>query len=163
MRTRRKFTIGFRQGTWTIVEYPYKSRKALLRCDCGYEDWKFLSNLSSHKSQGCRKCILTTAQHKTYLSVVRGAASKSREWNITEDQWVEIANKNCIYCDQEPSNMISAIGYKYSGLDRIDSNVGYRLTNVVPCCIVCNRAKSNLPVVEFEKWIKRVYDKIISE
>lgn len=163
MKPRGKFNVGYKQGLWTIVEYPYKSKKALLRCECGHESWKFLANLSSRNSQGCRSCMFTSPEHKTYLSVMRGAAGRSKQWDLSEDEWVSLSKQNCFYCDQEPSNFIVAIGYKYSGLDRIDSSIGYTLTNVVPCCIVCNRAKSNLPAGEFEDWIKRVYVKIISK
>lgn len=29
-----------------------------------------------------------------------------------------------------------------SGLDRIDSSLGYAIGNVVPCCVACNRIKN---------------------
>lgn len=39
----------------------------------------------------------------------------------------------CIYCDH----------YMASGLDRIDSMLGYTDANTVPCCTLCNFAKAN--------------------
>jgi hypothetical protein len=159
----RKFYNGYRQGLWTIIDYPEKSKKALMRCDCGYEAWSFLSNLSSHKSQGCRSCMFKTPQHKTYLLVLRTASRRSLKWDLSEKEWVDLAIKNCYYCDSPPNNMIANYGFKYNGLDRIDSSLGYSLTNVVTCCKLCNRAKSDMPQQEFYDWIKRAYGKIISK
>jgi len=44
----------------------------------------------------------------------------------------------------------------YNGLDRVDSSKHYTLDNVVPCCTVCNRAKSNLTVADFYDWIAQL-------
>lgn len=158
---RRKFYVGYKQGLWTIIDLPYKSKKALLRCECGYEDWKFLANLSSHNSQGCRKCMFQTAEHKTYLMVVRTASRRSISWQIAKNDWISLSSKNCHYCNSEPSNCIKEYGYKYNGLDRIDSSKPYVLTNVVPCCKICNRAKSDLTQEEFKNWIKKVYGRFL--
>ena len=157
------YTEGYKQGLWTILERPSKSKKALMRCECGYEAWNYISNLSSHKSQGCRSCMLKTPSHRTYLLVLRTASRRSIKWELTEKQWEELATKNCFYCDSEPSNMISEYKFKYNGLDRIDSSQGYTLTNVVTSCKICNRAKSDMPQKEFYDWIKRLNVKIISE
>lgn len=160
---RRKFYVGYKQGLWTIVDLPYKSKKVLLRCECGYEDWKFVSNLSSRKSQGCRNCMFKTPQHKTYLLVLRTASRRSLKWELTEEQWIDLATQSCYYCGSEPSNMISKYKFKYNGLDRIDSSLGYSLTNVVVSCKICNRAKSDMTQKDFYDWIKRAYGKTVSE
>ncbi len=159
----RKFYNGYKQGLWTIVDYPAKSKKALMRCECGYEAWNFLSNLSSHNSQGCRSCMLQTPAHRTYLLVLRTASRRSIKWNISEEEWTKISQKDCFYCGANPSNMITEYGYPYNGLDRIDSNGIYELTNVVPCCKICNRSKSDISQQEFYDWIKRAYEQIISK
>lgn len=159
----RKFYPGYKQGLWTIIEYPSKSKKALMRCECGYETWNFLSNLSSHNSQGCRQCMFQTPEHKTYLLVLRTASRRSIKWNLSENEWVALAKQNCHYCDAEPGNMIKSYGFKYNGLDRIDSSKPYTLTNIVPCCRICNTAKSDMSQKDFYDWIKRAYDKTVSE
>jgi len=41
-------------------------------------------------------------------------------------------------------------------MDRIDSNKGYELSNVVPCCKICGRAKMDLPYEDFMEWINRI-------
>lgn len=36
-------------------------------------------------------------------------------------------------------------------IDIIDNNKGYIVDNIIPCCIVCNRAKGNMSLEEFEE------------
>lgn len=134
-----------------------------MRCDCGFETWNWLANLSSHNSQKCKNCLSQSPEHKTYLTVLRTASRRSLDWQIDEKQWVEISAKNCYYCNIEPSNVITEYGYKYSGLDRIDSSLGYIMENIVPCCRNCNLAKNNMSQEEFFEWVKRVYVQIVSK
>lgn len=160
---RRKFYEGYRQGSWTIIEAPHKSKKALMKCDCGFETWNWLSNLSSHNSQKCKNCLIQSPEHKTYLMVLRTASRRSLSWEINESQWIDISSQNCYYCGIEPSNIIADYGYRYSGLDRIDSSKGYSLENVVPCCRTCNLAKSDMSQKEFFEWVKRIYGQVVSK
>ena len=44
-----------------------------------------------------------------------------------------------------------------NGLDRVDSNLGYTLDNVLPCCSICNYAKQDLRQDVFMQWIARAY------
>jgi len=45
----------------------------------------------------------------------------------------------CSYCHTYPS----------SGLDRMDSDKGYTLSNTVPCCALCNFTKGDLMLSDF--------------
>lgn len=157
---RRKFYPGYRQGTWEIIELPYKSTKALMRCDCGYEGWHYISNLSSHGSTKCYGCRVKSIEHKTFISVINTANRRGIKWEITFEEWKNLSSKNCFYCNAEPSNCLNSVGdLKYNGLDRIDSSKHYYLENVVTCCLYCNRAKSNKSQEDFFKWIETVYVK----
>jgi len=44
----------------------------------------------------------------------------------------------------------------YNGVDRIDSTKGYIKDNLVPCCEICNKAKSNLDIEIFLNWVNRI-------
>ena len=55
----------------------------------------------------------------------------------------------------------SGIPITYNGIDRIDSTKGYFNDNVVSCCKVCNRAKSNLSLEDFKQWAANLYLKTI--
>lgn len=49
---------------------------------------------------------------------------------------------------------LSATKKKRFWIYRIDSTKGYVLSNVRPCCKVCNRAKGTLSLKEFLNWIQ---------
>jgi hypothetical protein len=72
----------------------------------------------------------------------------------------EIMARHCHYCGVPPSNLKkSKSGYaemKYSGIDRVDSSLGYCTANVVACCAVCNYAKRDMGVKEFADWARRI-------
>jgi hypothetical protein len=46
--------------------------------------------------------------------------------------------------------------YTYNGVDRIDNSIGYTKENCVPCCTICNWAKSNRGVDEFKDYIEGI-------
>jgi len=54
--------------------------------------------------------------------------------DLTEN-WIKqnITNKSCIYCGET----------EHIGCDRIDNNKGHTTDNVVPCCVDCNKTRSN--------------------
>lgn len=74
----------------------------------------------------------------------------------------------CYYCGLENSNFIkdrikkNDLVIKFNGLDRIDSNDGYYLSNVVSCCKYCNCAKNTMTQDEFKNFIIRLYHNYIS-
>ncbi len=86
------------------------------------------------------------------------------------EEFYEISQNPCFYCNNNGSNLFNRAktdkkssikaklegNFKYNGLDRIDSNEGHTIDNVVPCCKYCNFAKSGLSLLEFNDWIKRI-------
>ena len=54
-------------------------------------------------------------------------------------------------------------GLLYSGIDRIDSNDNYTKENSVPCCRICNYAKSNMDVNDFQEWAIKIGQKAMAE
>jgi hypothetical protein len=62
------------------------------------------------------------------------AKQRDIEWTITREEFDELKKKPCEYCGYP----IVTTG---SGLDRIDNKIGYIITNVVPCCYLCNTMK----------------------
>lgn len=58
--------------------------------------------------------------------------------DITFKQWQKIIEPNkCYYC-------FGILPIAGSGLDRKYPNMGYFKDNVVPCCGICNKTKSNV-------------------
>lgn len=100
-------------------------------------------------------------RHESALRSIRRsykAAAKRRGifWDLSDEQVWNLIVSKCYYCNSEPSNSEEHTGMKYSGIDRIDSNLGYELTNCVPSCWICNRAKKDLSMKEFDLWVGRL-------
>ena len=80
----------------------------------------------------------------------RGAKDRGLEFTLTKEQFKAQCEMNCVYCEHEPDNndldhsrnLNGA--WLHNGLDRIDSNKGYTIDNVQPCCFTCNRLKSDM-------------------
>jgi hypothetical protein len=79
---------------------------------------------------------------------------------LTKEEFSEITKKDCAYCGIYPSQRFKNDqlngSYVYNGIDRVDSSKGYVLGNVNPCCKVCNKAKLDMPLKEFQEWIDRL-------
>ena len=56
----------------------------------------------------------------------------------------------CAYCGTLPPPG------KFTGVDRVDNEVGYEAGNTVAACKCCNYAKRNLPLVNFLTWADRL-------
>jgi len=54
---------------------------------------------------------------------------------------------NCHYCNDVMINV---------GFDRVDNNIGYVESNIVPCCTVCNIMKHAMPVDVFINHCKKI-------
>jgi len=63
-------------------------------------------------------------------------------WDIHFNDYQLLLQSNCYYSDQ---HSLPETGI---GLDRINNNLGYILTNVIPCCSDCNTSRSNKYTVE---------------
>ena len=95
---------------------------------------------------------------------------------ISFDNFISIINEPCYYCglietdtsmDTKSKRIVNndiiykpvtGTIYKHNGIDRIDSNKGYVVDNVIPCCKYCNIAKSDMTQKEFYDWIESVYN-----
>lgn len=72
---------------------------------------------------------------------------------MTEEEfclWRKKVELKCHFCgikekDIPLTGMKSQIQHpiKTLGVDRLDSNLGYREDNIAPCCFVCNQIKGN--------------------
>ena len=152
----------------------------LCKCECGKEKIIRGSHLrNGHtKSCGClyREAIIKRNRNKRLnlgissmrqliMAYKRGAKKRGLEYELAEDQFAELTQKDCYYCGAKPNNIIKhkeSFGeYIYNGLDRIDNIKGYTINNVVSCCHLCNSAKGKLTTQEFKELIKRIYNKII--
>ena len=143
----------------------------LCRCVCGFEKKVSAAQLIFGATTKCRVCSdkITGTQRRGPKGLAarnailgtykRGAKVRSLSWLLTEEQFDKLTKLNCYYCGLSPSNEYGADrngSFIYSGIDRVDNARGYELGNVVPCCGICNQAKSDMSAEEFITWANRV-------
>ena len=85
------------------------------------------------------------------LSYVRSAKKRNIDWNISKDEFESYWGKNCHYCGEKIDGI---------GIDRIDSNIGYVTSNIVPCCYQCNIIKMDYTYDEFIGKIIQIYNNL---
>lgn len=84
-------------------------------------------------------------------SILRSTAKRRNlDCLISLPEYEKVTSQPCHYC----KGSLSPTGYS---LDRINSDIGYVITNVRPCCAICNVAKSDLTELEFREWVIKVY------
>lgn len=67
------------------------------------------------------------------------AKKRGFKFELSRELFIQECSEECFYCGAPGPN----------GLDRLDSNEGYILGNVVACCPRHNRMKSDMPMDEF--------------
>jgi DNA methylase len=68
------------------------------------------------------------------------AKQRNISWTLELADFLSLIDEPCFYCQ----NQLGAPVETGSGLDRLDSAVGYQLGNVVSCCQHCNQIKMDL-------------------
>jgi len=168
---------GQKFGRLTVIKRVNSvndSTMYLCKCECGKEKIINGAHLRRGKTKSCgclhkeadenRKLSTGLASMRALIRRYKNSAKRREiEYKLTEKQFRKITQQNCYYCGAKPNNIsindrCNGV-YIYNGIDRINSKKGYTLNNVVPCCRVCNRAKSDLNLQEFKDWIEKVYKK----
>jgi len=72
---------------------------------------------------------------------------------LTLSEYKSIISNKCFYCDSD----LPLIG---TGVDRVDSSIGYISGNVVACCTICNFIKSNTTLEELKIRLPKILKKI---
>jgi hypothetical protein len=105
-----------------------------------------------------RKDPGVSARNLTFKHNKAEAKYRGIVWDLDKDEYFRLNKENCHYCGTQPSNIkkTSNGNYYWSGIDRVDPSKGYVLNNVVPCCKICNRAKSDLSYENFLQWVHRL-------
>ena len=168
-------------GELTVISFshshiqPSKQKRAIwnVLCSCGVEKKMSTSTLISGKTVSCGHVGLRNRINARKLpqgvaeaNYLYSAYRKRAEYNgfdflLTKDHFKELTQSNCHYCNSELSQMRKTrrtddYVYKYNGIDRINSSLGYIPANVVPCCAICNMMKNDLPQEVFLNHVKRI-------
>ena len=183
--------MGKKFGRLTVIkrEYPNRNRTAmwLCKCDCGKKKIIRGSALRNGqtKSCGCLRKEISSKKMKdnpigkigarrliqglssfreTIASYRRRAKIRGLDFELTQEQFEKLTQKDCYYCGVKPNqkkkNSCNNGDYIYNGIDRVDNTKGYTIDNVVPCCGFCNMAKRNHTEQEFKDWVKKIYNNL---
>jgi hypothetical protein len=149
--------------TYYIVECLMCGRQKEMRSDyvkqaksCGC----LLGKHSAGKPSG-RRLSEGVAAFNHLWGVYKWSASKrGLTFLLTKEEFRHLTSLPCYYCGTEPvKEFKSNNGYStyiYNGIDRVNNNMGYEISNVVPCCTTCNKAKATMTQEEFINWIDRL-------
>ena len=145
------------------TKYSVNSPTYECKCDCGKV---IITHLTNCRSCGCLQRDQLIERNKKQLgwateTVVwsyyrRNAKTRNLSWELTREHFVSLITKPCYYCKVEPWNLVETKSNDWkiiSGVDRKDNKIGYTIENSVPCCKICNRAKLDLELDVFEKWL----------
>jgi hypothetical protein len=89
----------------------------------------------------------------SYSEYKRRAKDKLLPFELTNNDYVEIINDNCYLCGRDGSNEFT------NGIDRIDNNLGYIMSNVKSCCGSCNYIKKDIELNELFEKMLMIYNK----
>lgn len=168
----------------------------LAQCDCGRLKEVRGSDAAAGYIKTCGQCDYHSALMKnnamdTALKVkgkfskvaglraqlrryIKGAMDRQIIWSLTPEEFVEIVEQDCTYCGSPPRPYKSkpnrgkgrTVTAVMNGIDRVNSREGYIVSNVIPCCSVCNRMKMATDTKTFLDHcmiIASRYDKLLSE
>lgn len=163
----RKRTINIDDKIGDFIVLAIKRNSVRVQCKCknlrSYSHSALIAVKEGKRTPYCNVCIakLDPLQgfQKVWNDYVRQSKLRKKVFKLSHSEFLEIIKSPCYYCGVEPSNNINKIKkieLNYSGIDRVDNNIGYIKSNCVPCCKICNYAKHYHTQEEFYSWIKRL-------
>lgn len=109
-----------------------------------------------------------------FLNYKVEAKRRGKCFSLNLEEFIALSSQKCHYCGANPivfnafkadprkiskwiePHLIEPANILWNGLDRIDSSIGYEVSNCLPCCGFCNRSKLDKTYQEFMEWIERL-------
>ena len=133
----------------------------VVQCQCGNLSKAYASSLINKESTMCSSCGWSNQTYleaadveKVFNYLESTAISRNMTFTLTIEQIKTMYFANCFYCNDKPGNRLK--NKSFQGLDRVNNAIGYEIENVVPCCKICNRAKSSMSLEQWKLWLARV-------
>lgn len=89
------------------------------------------------------------------------AKKRGFEWSLTDQEAHDLMTNDCVYCGSSPQQI--AHGFKnkdfitlYNGIDRVDSTIGYIMSNCVSCCGQCNIMKHETQLSDWFAHMRKI-------
>ena len=151
------------------------------KCDCGNSHIVTGESLREGKSKSCgclKKGRPQNFQENRELAlwknlfcstVMKKARKNGYITDVSLEDFMRISKQPCYYCgsigvqktndyDSKSKKLITNTIIRFNGIDRVDNNKTYLLSNIVSCCKHCNTAKNTLTINEFKKLIIKIYN-----
>lgn len=120
------------------------------KCRHNIKSNQFIAKLKTKQRYSLNKDSLITREYLRrrtpegrFTKAKHHAKLNGLSWAIEKEDFYWLCTIPCFYC----TDFFESINTG-SHLDRIDSTKGYLLQNVVSCCRICNRMKSNVLTLE---------------
>jgi hypothetical protein len=163
---------GMKFGMLTIVSWSVEKRRWLCKCDCGGETFAAITDMKSGKHVRCHCGAFGEkptrqlpddmgAKNRLFKRYQSNAREKGYDFNLSFDEVLYLTKQPCKYCGIAPSTPLNGTSnrvYYYNGIDRVNNTLGYSISNCVTACYMCNTSKNNFDIVDWTKWIQRLYN-----
>lgn len=131
-------------------------------CGCQQRNSNTWKNKTGAKNKPHQLPKGKAARNLVEYGYIRGAKKRNIEYNLTTEEFDNIIQGSCYYCGDKLTNCKKGTGktsgdFQYTGIDRIDSSLGYTKNNCVSCCWKCNSMKNNSTIVDFLTHIRKIY------
>lgn len=112
--------------------HPARKHPGDSRClGCGDQAW------------GRSFCVQCREMPAEVRARIKRARERGLVWELSAADALALLERSCSYCGEEGGT-----------IDRVDSDIGYVVGNVVPCCLDCNMMKRDTPLA---LWLEKVH------
>lgn len=168
--------IGKTFGRLTVLSEAVtpntRHRYYVCQCVCGEFDIIRGLHLRNGITQSCGCLSREVASERTrlgqgeaafntlYGAYRAGARNRGLVFDLDKETFRVLTQQVCYYCGTPPSQIQKVStdtgDYIYTGIDRVNNDLGYIAGNMVPCCGLCNRAKHTLSAETFIALARRI-------
>lgn len=117
--------------------YQAKNRDKLLEDHRQYND-------ENRDAINMNNIVRRNTPEAKYIDYKYSAEKRGHSFELTIEEFSSFWQKPCLYCKDS---------IKTIGIDRVNSSIGYTLSNCTSCCTVCNKMKLNYSK---EFWINHI-------
>jgi hypothetical protein len=151
-------------GKWAVVEH-IRGSVYWCECACGKRLKISAETLRDGSRHACNRCTHGLSEgeasfNEVYGNYGRNSRKMNREFSLTKEQAKFLFLSPCYYCGLEPSSIMQKrrawSPFVYNGIDRIDNQLGYTMSNCLPCCAICNHMKHVLSYEAFIRHVNRI-------
>ena len=169
-------SVGDKFGELSVRKIT--GRQVDLDCSCGGQVVNInIGNLMNEKKpvRRCKECSQKKVgegnrvygkqvpRRRIWGSYRASAKKRGIPLTISFDSFIYYLEGSCVYCGKtglsyaNPNKGEDWIDkYTYTGIDRVNPNLGYEEGNIQSCCKVCNYAKLEMNDDEFYEWMNGV-------